>query len=311
MYNLRLGTRGSRLALWQAEYVAEEIHRVVPDINIDIKNIKTKGDKILDVALSRIGDKGLFTNEIENELLDGNIDIAVHSLKDLPSVLPNGLCVGAVLKRENPVDVLISNKGYKFADLPTGAILGTSSLRRIAQIKRKRPDIIIMEIRGNVETRLRKMEEEKLDGIVVACAGVTRLGLADRISDYLSPDVILPAVGQGAIAVETRCDDSAIRSLLEKINDETTMIEILAERAFLQELQGGCQVPLGSLARLHGDHVQITGLIASLDGREVYSESATGYYADAEELGRQLAIRLIKQGADRILAEIKTMGEQR
>lgn len=311
MNNLKLGTRGSRLALWQAEDVSARLKNVEPDINIITEVIKTMGDKILDVALSRIGDKGLFTREIEKELLDGNIDIAVHSLKDLPGVLPEGLCIGAVLKREHPGDVLISHKGYTFADLPSGAILGTSSLRRMAQIKNKRPDINIVELRGNVETRLRKMEEQDLDGIVLAYAGITRLGFAEHISDMIPFDIILPAVGQGAIAIEIREKDYKTRKLLQKINDPTTLIEVLAERAFLKELQGGCQVPIASLAKMQANQLQIHGLIASLDGKELYMAVEEGMERDAEIMGRNLAKRLLDRGAGRILAEIKQWGDQK
>lgn len=311
MYNLKLGTRGSRLALWQAEDVADRLKSSEPDINIGIEIIKTTGDKILDVALSRIGDKGLFTREIENALLDGNIDIAVHSLKDLPGVLPAGLCIGAVLKREKPGDVLISHKGYTFAGLPQGAVVGTSSLRRMAQIKHKRPDINIVELRGNVETRLRKMKEQDLDGIVLAYAGITRLGFAEQISDMIPFDVILPAVGQGAIAIEIRDKDYKTRELLEKINDHTTLTEVLAERAFLKELQGGCQVPIASLAKMQAHQLQVQGLIASLDGKQLFKAVEEGTEKDAETLGRNLAQRLLDQGAGKILSEIKQWGERK
>jgi hydroxymethylbilane synthase len=311
MYNLKLGTRGSRLALWQAEYVAAQLKSAEPDINIITEIIKTTGDKVLDVALSRIGDKGLFTREIEKEILDGNIDIAVHSLKDLPGVLPEGLCIGAVLKRENPGDVLISHKGYTFASLPDSAVLGTSSLRRMAQIKNKRPDINIVELRGNVETRLLKMKEQDLDGIILAYAGISRLGFAGQISDMISFDVILPAVGQGAIAIEIREKDYKTRNLIEKINDRTTMIEVMAERAFLKELQGGCQVPIASLAKMRDNKLKIHGLIASLDGKELFKEVEEGTEKDAEILGRNLAKRLLDQGGGKVLSEIKQWGETR
>ncbi|MGI5920834.1 MAG: hydroxymethylbilane synthase [Syntrophomonadaceae bacterium] len=308
MKNVKLGTRGSRLALWQAENVAERLKYVHPDIDIDLKIIKTQGDKILDVALSRIGDKGLFTAEIEKELLNGNIDIAVHSLKDLPAVLPPGLCIGAVLPREKPNDVLISHQGYTLSTLPPGASIGTSSLRRVAQIKHARPDINIVELRGNIETRIRKMAERELDGIILAYAGVTRLGFNEYITEVMTPEVILPAVGQGAIAVEARAGDSEVQTLLNKINDLKTFVEVSAERSFLNELQGGCQVPIAALARVTGNQLQIQGLIASLDGRELFYDANTGLSQEAVTLGQKLAARLLDRGAGRILAQIKELG---
>ncbi|HBQ85106.1 MAG TPA: hydroxymethylbilane synthase, partial [Syntrophomonas sp.] len=244
MQHIKLGTRGSRLALWQAQYTVDCLKRACPDTSIETVIIKTKGDKILDVPLSRIGDKGLFTSEIETELLDGKIDMAVHSLKDLPSQLAPGVCLAAVLKREDPRDVLLSVKGYRLAGLPPQAILGTSSLRRIAQLKSVRPDVRIVELRGNVETRIRKMQEQNLDGIILAYAGVKRLGFESYVTDFISPDIILPAVGQGVIAIEAREDDLATRHCLDIVNDMSSYMQISAERAFLKELQGGCQVPI-------------------------------------------------------------------
>lgn len=305
MKNLRLGTRGSKLALWQAEHVAGELTRARPDLKVELQIIKTTGDKILDVALSKIGDKGLFTKEIEKELLDGNIDAAVHSMKDLPSKLEPGLCIGAALKRENPADVFISHKNYKFNDLPSGARVGTSSLRRAAQIKARRPDLIITDIRGNVETRIRRMKEQDLDGILLAHAGVKRLGLEDLISDYLPFELVLPAVGQGIIGVEARAGDTEVLELLQLVNDKATYISSQAERAFLREFEGGCQVPAASLAELHGDRIVVRGLIASLDGKEVYLKEFEGPWQEAELIGQRLARNLLEAGADKILEDIK------
>lgn len=309
MQHIKLGTRGSRLAVWQAQYTVDCLKKACPDVNVETVIIKTKGDKILDVPLSRIGDKGLFTSEIETELLDGKIDLAVHSLKDLPSQLAPGLDLAAVLKREDPRDVLLSGKGYRLDSLPPQAVVGTSSLRRIAQIKAVRPDIRIVDLRGNVETRIRRMQEQELDGIILAYAGVKRLSFEQYVTDFISPDIILPAVGQGAIAVEARQDDLCTRHFLNLINDKTSYVQVSAERAFLKELQGGCQVPIAALAKLEGDEILLEGLVSSLDGGIVYKSQEKGTMDKASEVGRILAQRLLKQGADAILAEIERLGE--
>jgi len=306
---LRLGTRGSQLALWQAKLVADQLKMALPELSIEIKIIKTTGDKILDVALSRIGDKGLFTKEIESELLQGGIDLAVHSMKDLPSEIPEGLCIGAVLKRENPCDVLISHHKYRFDDLPQGALIGTSSLRRIAQLKARRPDLRFCEIRGNVETRIKKMQELNLDAIILAYAGVKRLGYEDCISDYLPFNLVLPAAGQGSIAVEAREGDEQTRAALRLINDEDSELSIQSERAFLNELQGGCQVPIACLARLQGDGLILEGLAASLDGKRVFRGCEEGSRDQAMKIGRDLARQLLTEGADAVLEEIRRENE--
>jgi hydroxymethylbilane synthase len=309
MRKLNLGTRGSKLALWQSRRVAEELKRVLPALEIDIKTIKTQGDKILNVALSRIGDKGLFTKEIENELLAGHIDLAVHSMKDLPGEMDPALTIGAVLRREDPRDVLLSHKGYRFDELPQGAILGTSSLRRIAQIKARRPDLEMLALRGNVETRIKKMQEQDLDGIVLAWAGVARLGLTALITDFLPEDLVLPAVGQGAIAVQIRADDRETRTALNLINDKAAHSEVGAERSFLRKLQGGCQVPIGSRAVVKGSQIHIRGLIASLDGTRLYCQEISGPVEQGEELAVELAEDLLAQGAGAILDEIRGFNE--
>lgn len=297
------------MALWQAGLVADQLKTAWPELSIETKIIKTTGDKILDVALSRIGDKGLFTKEIENGLLEGTIDIAVHSMKDLPSEIPRGLCIGAVLKRENPCDVLISQHNYRLADLPLGAIIGTSSLRRIAQLKARRPDLRFCEIRGNVETRIKKMQELNLDGIILAYAGVKRLGFADRITDELPFSLILPAAGQGSIAVEARENDGQTRNLLKTINDEDSALAIQCERAFLSELQGGCQVPIACLARIKGEKLTLEGLAASLDGNRVFKGYEEGGRERAVQIGRDLARQLLTEGAGAVLAEIRRENE--
>lgn len=305
MKSMRLGTRGSQLALRQSRQVASLLESAQPDLKVEIKIIKTIGDKILDVALSKIGDKGLFTKEIEKELLNGEIDIAVHSLKDLPSELPPDLFIAAVLEREDPRDVLLSHKRYKLAKLPRGASIGTSSLRRIAQLKAWRNDLRLVDIRGNVETRIRKMQEQDLDGIILAAAGVKRLGLEEMISDYLPIDLVLPAVGQGMIAIEARAEDQDTLELLKRINHPASFLAAQAERAFLNELEGGCQVPVASLAVLQAGKIHIQGLIASLDGREKYRGKSLCSPPEAEEAGRELARRLLEQGGSAILCAVK------
>lgn len=309
MNKLKLGTRGSRLALWQARYVADQLEKAIPDLQVDIKTIRTTGDKILDVALSRIGDKGVFTKEIEKELLNGHIDIAVHSMKDMPTELEPGLLIGAVLARENPSDVLISHKGYKFSNLPSGAKIGTSSLRRISQLKAHRPDISTVDIRGNIETRIKKMKELNLDGIIIAYAGLKRLGLEDMISEILPYALIMPAVGQGAIAIELRYGDENTRALINKINHIPTATAITAERQFLKKLEGGCQIPIGALAQVSENQLVMEGLVASLDGRIVYRASSTGVISEAGLIGQELAQQLLQEGADRLLAEIRQLGD--
>lgn len=309
MHKLNLGTRGSRLALWQSQRVAEELKKALPALEIEIKTIKTQGDKILDVALSKIGDKGLFTKEIENELLAGHIDLAVHSMKDLPGEMDPALAIGAVLRREDPRDVLLSHKGYRFDQLPGGAVLGTSSLRRMAQIKARRPDIEIVALRGNVETRIRKMQEQDLDGIILAWAGVSRLGLTEMVTDFLPEDLVLPAVGQGAIAVQIRADDHNTAEALGLINDKAAYSEVCAERSFLRTLQGGCQVPIGARAVVHDSQIYIRGLICSLDGSRLYRMEINGPAERGKELAVTLAEGLLAQGAGSILAEIRGLDE--
>lgn len=278
-----------------------------PGIKVTIKIIKTTGDKVLDVALSKIGDKGLFTEELEAELAKGGIDIAVHSLKDLPSELDERLTIGAVLKRENPQDVLLSPSGYKFDELPQGAVLGTSSLRRRAQVKALRNDIEVVDIRGNVETRVRKMQEQGMDGIILAYAGVKRLGLEDYISDYLALEKIMPAVGQGIIAIESRRNDEELSPVLAAINDSNTLLAAQAERSFLYHIQGGCQAPVAALAHLNDEELAISGIIAALDGQTILKETRRGLPLEAEKLGQELALMLLAAGGTYILNDIKNM----
>lgn len=309
MFRLRLGTRGSRLALWQADWVAREMQRLHPTLQIEMKVIKTQGDKILDVALSKIGDKGLFTKEIENELLAGEIDLAVHSMKDLPTILPSGLVVGAVLPRENPQDVLISSQGFNLETMPRGGRIGTSSLRRIAQMKALRPDLQPVDLRGNLETRLKKMEDQKLDGIILAYAGVKRLGFDACITQMIDTHMILPAVSQGAVVAEVRATDQDTRKLIASINDQATDAATRAERALLRELEGGCQVPIAALAQVRGDRLQLRAMVASLDGEHVIRDSQDGEIDRAEDIGRYLAMRMLGRGAAQILSEIRRLGD--
>lgn len=309
MKHLKLGTRGSQLALWQAQAVADRIESCYQDLQVELIVIKTTGDKILDVALSRIGDKGLFTKDLEKALLAGEIDLAVHSLKDLPSDLGEGLKLASVLPREYPGDVLISRGGWALKDLPSGSAVGTSSLRRAAQIKRIRPDLTIVDIRGNVETRIKKVQGNDLDAIVLAYAGVKRLGLDQWISERIPLEMILPAVGQGVIAIETREKDTEISKLLELVNDRKTFDEIQAERAFLKVLEGGCQVPIAGLAQVDGDRLDLQGLVASLDGKTIIKDSISGLRTNATESGVQLAEQILEAGGGDILNSIRAMGD--
>lgn len=305
-----MGTRGSRLALWQAEYVVSLLGRYFPDIDFETVVIKTQGDKILDVALSKIGDKGLFTKEIEIALLDNQIDMAVHSMKDLPTQLPEGIEIGAVLERENPRDVLVSHRGYSLAELPPGARVGTSSLRRISQLRAVRPDLELVNLRGNVETRIRKMKTEGMDAIILAYAGVKRMGYLEEVTDLLSSAVMLPAVGQGAIGIEIRQGDTAVAEKVKTIHHEASGTEVTAERAFMRRLEGGCQVPIACQARAADEELIIDGLVASMDGKSVFRSQLRGQPGQAEELGKMLAAQVLTMGADTVLEEIRRWGEQ-
>jgi len=304
MRRLKLGTRGSNLALRQAGFVADALQRTFPDLTLQTTIIKTRGDLRLDAAAPGIGDRGLFTGELEKELLNGSVDVAVHSLKDLPTCLEPGLCIGAVLKRENPLDVFVSESGFSFSGLPRGARIGTASLRRTAQIKALRPDITVVPLHGNVETRIKKMREQGLDAVVLAYAGVMRLGLEHMITEIIPPHIMLPAPGQGAIAVEAREHDGNALALLQKINDRQTSLETRAERAFLHRLHGGCQVPVGCLAQMQMERLSLQGCICSLDGTTLCTASIDGNAEDADALGTTLAERLLADGAASILAHI-------
>jgi hydroxymethylbilane synthase len=301
-----IGTRGSDLALWQANYIKDKLCTFFSDTQFEIKVIRTTGDQLQDVALSKIGDKGLFTRQIETELLEGKIDFAVHSLKDLQTVQPDGLMIGAVCQREQPNDVLISKKYSSIAELPQGAVVATGSLRRRSQLLNMRPDLSIVEIRGNVPTRLKKFAESELDGMILAYAGLHRLKLDDAFCHLIPTETMLPAVGQGAVAVEVRTGDQAVLEMAERLNDVTTRTCVTAERAFLRRLEGGCQVPIGALASVEGGSLKLEGLVGSLDGSVVFRDSVIGDVDEAEGLGFRLAESLIERGAATLLDEARS-----
>lgn len=277
-----------------------------PDLHVELEIIKTKGDKILDVALSKIGDKGLFTKEIENALLDGSVDLAVHSLKDLPTTLPEGLKLGAVLERGEFRDALVSKYGKKLSELGAGDIVATSSLRRQAGLMKMNNQIIIKDIRGNVNSRLQKMENGYCDAMIMAAAGLQRLGLEKYITEIIDPEIIVPAVSQGAIAIETRLNDPQVDLLMEQINHPNTWNAITAERAFLAHLQGGCQVPLGCFSKVESGILTMNGFVASVDGKQFINESVSGEISKGAELGVLMAEKMLAKGAFEILDKIKS-----
>ncbi len=301
---LTIGTRQSMLALWQSNHIAAMLREKYPECEVVLKKIVTKGDRILDVPLAKIGGKGLFTKEIEAELLDGSIDFAVHSLKDMPTVLPDGLCLTAITKRANVGDAFVSNKYTNFAELPLGAVVGTSSLRRKAQLLAARPDLTIADLRGNVDTRLRKLDEGLYDAVILAAAGLERLGHANRITALLPTSVCLPAVGQGALAIEARTADAEVCSMLEFLNDAATKQATDAERAFLGLIEGGCQVPIGVHAKVIEDKIYIEAVISSIDGKTVLRNKIEGEALNAVVLGEQLGREMLASGGKQILAEI-------
>lgn len=301
---ITIGTRGSQLALWQANWVKEAVNRNHPDLTIELVIIKTKGDKILDVPLAKVGGKGLFVKEIEEALLDGRVDLAVHSMKDMPADIPVGLCIGAIPEREEPRDVLITRSRLPLERLDKGARIGTSSLRRSAQLLRVRPDIRIVPLRGNLDTRLKKLESEALDAIVLAAAGVRRLGLADRITQILDESILLPAVGQGALCIEIRENDSRIAPVVADLDDLATRQVVMGERMFLNRLEGGCQVPIAGHGHIDENGYTLTGLVCDVDGSHQVKQSQTGPEAQSEQIGRQLAETLLAMGAGEILERL-------
>lgn len=302
---LRIGTRASQLALWQANWVKSELEKRYPGLEVTLTKIKTQGDKILDVPLAMVGGKGLFVKEIEEAMLRGEIDIAVHSMKDVPTIFPEGLSLRCITKREDPRDIVILREGVKsFMDLPQGARIGTSSLRRKAMLLARRPDLVMVDIRGNVETRMRKLTEDNLDSVVLAAAGMNRLGFGDQISEYLEPEISLPAIGQGALGLESRIEDAEINALIDFFNHPETAWAVRAERAVLRRLEGGCQVPIGAFGTVTGDQLTLTGLVASCDGSRMIKKTITCHVAEAEKQGIALADDLLAQGADKVLNEV-------
>ena len=301
---IKLGTRASLLAVTQSTWVKDQIEKHNPGTTVELIKITTKGDKILDVPLAKVGGKGLFVKELEDALLDGRADLAVHSMKDVPTDLPEGLHLGVVTKRENPVDAFISNKYKDVQDLPQGATVGTSSLRRKSQLASLRPDLVIVDLRGNLDTRLRKLDEGQFDAIIVATAGLNRLGLSDRVTSFFTPELMLPAIGQGALGLELRVDDKDLLDGISFLNHPVTATAVKAERAFLLRLEGGCQVPIGAYATADANSVTLTGLIASVDGKEILREEMSGPAESAEKIGTELAQKLLDMGGRRILDEV-------
>jgi len=297
----KIGTRGSKLALAQSKWVKERIEATYPELDVEIRVFKTTGDKILDSPLSKIGGKGLFVKEIEEALLRNEIHLAVHSMKDVPVEIPGPLMFSSFPEREDPRDALISAGGYSLDQLPAGSGVGTSSLRRAAQLLNFRSDLEIVPLRGNVDTRLAKLASGDVQAIVLAAAGLKRLGLSQRITQYVSTDNILPAIGQGALGLEVRRDDEWTINILDFLNHDETEVTVTAERAVLRELEGGCQVPLAAFARLEGESLYLQAMVAEIDGARVIRDKITGKRHQAEEIGVELARRLLESGADRIL----------
>lgn len=298
---LRIGTRASLLAVTQSTSIKNQIETAHPQVRVELVKITTKGDRILDVPLAKVGGKGLFVKEIEDALLAGEVDLAVHSMKDVPTELPDGLHIGIIPVREIPQDAFVSVKYGSLEALPPGATVGTSSLRRKSQLAALRPDLNITDLRGNIDTRLRKLDEGIFDAIILAGAGLNRLGLQQRITVLLDPTLMLPAISQGALGIELRRDDSELFAGLQFLHHPQTAIAVAAERAFLLRLEGGCQVPIGAYATLSGTTVHLTGLIASVDGRQLIKDTITGPVAQADRLGTSLADTLLARGGKALL----------
>jgi len=305
--DLRIGTRGSQLALYQANWVKEQLTQAHPHLKVSLVKIKTTGDKILDAPLAKVGGKGLFVKEIEDALLEKRVDLAVHSIKDVTTEFPEGLHLSAITKREDPRDVFISRTGVSMKDLPRGAKIGTSSLRRQAQILHLRGDFEMIPLRGNVNTRLNKLETERLDGIVLALAGVRRLGFEPRVTEIIPTEISLPAIGQGALGIETRMEDEEVEEKVRFLNDPVSFITISGERAFLKRLQGGCQVPIAAFGQISDSRLRIDGLVGAIDGKRLIRGAVEGDPQQAESLGIELAEDLLSRGAKEILEEVYRM----
>ncbi|MDZ7665959.1 MAG: hydroxymethylbilane synthase [Desulfotignum sp.] len=303
---IRIGTRGSQLALWQARHVKDLISDAFPDVQVTITVIKTTGDRITDRPLALVGGKGLFVKEIETALLSHEIDLAVHSMKDMPGELPPGLTIGAVPCRENPFDVMISRQGLGLSDYPPETIVGTSSLRRASQLKYLRPDLEIRSIRGNLDTRLRKLMSGEFDAIVLAAAGLLRLGQADKITEYLDETVMVPAVGQGALCIETRQNDPSVARIMEKLDHAPTRVCVEGERAFLKQIEGSCHIPVACHGQMVTDQVHLTAVVASEDGRHLIREKTISPVTDVVARGRDLARTVLEKGGRQILEAIET-----
>ncbi|MCF4966137.1 hydroxymethylbilane synthase [Nostoc sp. CMAA1605] len=304
---IRIGSRKSQLALVQTYWVRDQLQENYPDITFEVHTMSTQGDNILDVALAKIGDKGLFTKELELGMINQEIDFAVHSLKDLPTNLPAGLALAAITERENPADALVVHEKFKdkqIDTLPAGAVVGTSSLRRLAQLRNKFPHLTFKDVRGNLNTRLAKLDAGEYDALILAAAGLQRLGMGDRVHQILPKEVSLHAVGQGALGIECRGDDTELISLLKVIEHPETRDRCLAERSFLRSLEGGCQVPIGVNTEIDEDNLILTGVVASIDGQNLVKDTVSGATSDAENLGIELANRLREQGAQEILDAI-------
>ena len=304
---VRIGTRKSQLALVQTYWIKAELEKHFPDLEVEVEKMSTQGDKILDVPLAKIGDKGLFTKELEVGMLENTTDFAVHSLKDLPTNLPEGLMLGCVTKRVNPADALVvneKNKDKQLDTLPEGAVIGTSSLRRLAQLRHHFPHLTFKDVRGNVNTRLAKLDAGDYDAIILAVAGLERLNMSDRIHQVIPPEISLHAVGQGALGIECREGDSEVLELLKVLEDPESRDRAYAERSFLRELEGGCQVPIGVNTKIDGDKITLDGMVASLDGKQLLKDKVSGARTDAEQLGKDLAKKLRDMGAGEILEKI-------
>lgn len=302
---VRIATRKSQLALWQANYVADKLLSAHPGLHIELIKLTTQGDKILDAPLAKVGGKGLFVKELEQGLLAGEADIAVHSMKDVPVELPDGLHLPVICPREDPRDAFVSSRHISFAALPKGAKVGTSSLRRQCQLRAQRPDLEFIDLRGNVNTRLRKLDDGEFDAIILAAAGLIRLGFADRIREYLAPEISLPAIGQGAVGIECRRDDPRINALIAHLHDNTTAQRVFAERAMNRRLQGGCQVPIAGYAEIDHGVLLLRGLVGAVDGSTILRGEIAGSPANAEELGVVLADDLLSRGAEQILEPLR------
>jgi len=301
---IRIATRHSLLAMWQANFVKAELLKYHPDLTVEVLAMKTQGDKILDTPLAKIGGKGLFVKELEVAIMENRADIAVHSMKDVPVEFPEGLGLSVICEREDPRDAFVSNQYKSINELPIGAVVGTSSLRRQSQVRELRPDLNIKDLRGNVITRLAKLDAGEYDAIILAAAGLIRLKMPERIARFIPTEESLPAVGQGAVGIECRLDDQATIALLKPLEDEQTRIRVTAERAMNLTLQGGCQVPIGSFALLENDQLYLRGLVGSVDGKQIVRKEITGHKDDAEQLGITLGKELLDSGAKEILAAV-------